>query len=361
MRVLTGILFACAVPSARGMVQPPAVVTTAPTASQAAPQPPPAAEVIAAFMEHVASGEFDPKAREFVIRSRARFSEPDERDFITFALAVLSPEFKKGIDASEAERPGEAADLFAELAQSPDPYLSVNAATLAAGSMLELEQIERCGTMLADVLKRHPTFERYTLCPEQFAFALGYSQVHLLDYDAARATLEGFLERYPQAPERLRVTATQIVTELSRRIPRRLGDVRDLLAFARRHLRHGDTGEQVKGRQAEAVAILNDLIDEAESREKSQASGAGKGGGQRGGAAGGSPGGGGAKQSQLYGGAAPETRLRRGQVKPGDAWGRMPPKEREAILQSLQQQFPGRYRELLEQYYRQLAEEPSAP
>ena len=41
-------------------------------------------------------------------------------------------------------------------------------------------------------------------------------------------------------------------------------------------------------------------------------------------------------------------------------WGRMPPKERERILQSMQEQFPNRYRELLEQYYEHLAKETPA-
>jgi hypothetical protein len=39
----------------------------------------------------------------------------------------------------------------------------------------------------------------------------------------------------------------------------------------------------------------------------------------------------------------------------------MPPKQREEILQSIQKQFPSRYRDLLEQYYKQLAKDQPAP
>ena len=45
------------------------------------------------------------------------------------------------------------------------------------------------------------------------------------------------------------------------------------------------------------------------------------------------------------------------QANPGDAWGAMPDAERAEILQVIQDSFPGRYRTLVEQYYRALAEE----
>jgi acyl-CoA reductase-like NAD-dependent aldehyde dehydrogenase len=44
-------------------------------------------------------------------------------------------------------------------------------------------------------------------------------------------------------------------------------------------------------------------------------------------------------------------------ARPGEVWGRMPPKEREKILQSLQRNFPARYRQLIEQYYTELGKE----
>ena len=38
-------------------------------------------------------------------------------------------------------------------------------------------------------------------------------------------------------------------------------------------------------------------------------------------------------------------------------WGKLPDAERDKILQSLRDRFPSRYRELVEQYYRALAED----
>jgi len=41
---------------------------------------------------------------------------------------------------------------------------------------------------------------------------------------------------------------------------------------------------------------------------------------------------------------------------PGDRWGEMRDKERDEVLQALKEKFPERYRELLEQYHKALAE-----
>ena len=43
---------------------------------------------------------------------------------------------------------------------------------------------------------------------------------------------------------------------------------------------------------------------------------------------------------------------------PGEMWGSMPPAERERILQALRESFPSRYRQLVEQYYEELAKKP---
>lgn len=336
--------------------------TSQPATSRPVDPPRPAEEVIDGFLRHVESHpQASAESRKFIQESRAKLATDSSNQFVVFSLAVLYPDFKKAVDLLEADRPGDAAAALERLAGEADPFLAVNSAILASTPLMELEELDRCLKLLTRIRKDHAPIDRYTLAPEQFEFALGYCQVHALDYVAAQETLEAFLRRYPNAPDRLRVIATQIVTELSRRVPRQLGDVRDLLVFARRHIRQGDTGEPVRQRQQEAVAMLDDLIKEAEEQEKSQSS-ASSGSKSRGGKSGQQPGqGGGAKQSQLYRGSAPDANLRRTQARPGEAWGRMPPREREAILQSMQQQFPGRYRELLEQYYKQLAKDSAAP
>jgi hypothetical protein len=40
-------------------------------------------------------------------------------------------------------------------------------------------------------------------------------------------------------------------------------------------------------------------------------------------------------------------------------WGNLPPKEREEALQEIGREFPAHYRQLIEQYFRDLANEPT--
>jgi hypothetical protein len=155
-----------------------------------------------------------------------------------------------------------------------------------------------------------------------------------------------------------------MLQELQARQPGGLGDVSDLMTYAGRRLTVGDPGKPVQTRQAEAVAILSKLIEEAEQREcgkkgckscggkgckKCQGSGAPKGN---------QPSGSPAQKSVLPLGPGRIGDLQRSpDAEPGEFWGKMRPEQREKILQSLRKNFPAQYRQLVEQYYKQLAKE----
>ena len=145
-----------------------------------------------------------------------------------------------------------------------------------------------------------------------------------------------------------------------------LVEVADLMAQAGRDLDTGQTGAQTRRRQHRAVDMLDALIRAAEEQQggrpqpgacqqcqgrgcpacsagRVQASGRPQG-----------P----AQSSGVVRGSAQAGPLRQAaEARPGEMWGRMRPEERDRILQSLNQAFPGRYRTLVEQYYRRLATE----
>lgn len=320
-----------------------------------APPPVPAEVVVRDFLRSVEAGRhYEPKAREFVLKKWPGGAVDSELgdDVIDLALSVLSPAFQQGLNLLDEDQIAEAADAFEQLSEADDPFLSVAAANHAATTLIEMEQIDRCQAMLDRVARDHKPIEKYTTASDQFRFMLGYCQVHNLAYEQAKGTFEDFLKHYPNAPERLRTAATQILTELSRREPGRLGDVRDLLSYARRRIGNGSTDDGVLDRQDEAVALLDDLIQEAEDQE--QQGQCDKDGDPDGGKK--NPGSG-AKRSTAPRGAQRVGELRRNRAKPGEMWGKMPPKQREQILQTLQRRFPSQYRELLEQYYKQLAKD----
>ena len=348
---------------------PPSLPTAPPSAAPTLPAksfPPriPIKTVVGDFLKAIENdASFDEKARAFVAESAVQAGATDSPDFITQSLAVLSPAFKSALDLEFDDKALEAANAFETLSRDANPYLAVAAANLAATTLIDQEQIERALDVLSNVESKHAPIEKHTTAHDRFLFMRGVCQVHALNYEGALASLEEFVGRYPDAPERLRVGAVQILTELSRRSPGRIGDVRDLLTYARRRIHTGETGKPVIERQKEAVSLLDSLIEEAEEQEKNQGGG---GDGEGGGGGGGSPEGnqqpgGGANQSNAPGGEQRDAKLRKAIAKPGDAWGRMPPRERDQILQALQKQYPSQYRELLEQYYRQLSKDASKP
>ena len=134
-----------------------------------------------------------------------------------------------------------------------------------------------------------------------------------------------------------------------------------------RMIRRSETGQPTRKRQEEVILTLDKLIELMREKEQSgggkgQGQGQGKGG-QQPGPGGPTPGGtqqpgGPAQQSQLPGGPSREGPLAEGRRDPtGEEWGNLRDAEREEAAQFLRERFPARYREILERYYRALAEE----
>ena len=147
-----------------------------------------------------------------------------------------------------------------------------------------------------------------------------------------------------------------MIAELQNRLPEQIGEVCDLMNYSARRLGHEDLGEPVQTRQQRIIELLDKLIEEAESQESSSSSSSGgSSGGGQGSQSPSNP----MQQSQLPGGAAKEGALRaRRRANPAEVWGTMPPAERQRILQALRDNFPSRYRQLVEQYYEELAKKP---
>jgi len=143
--------------------------------------------------------------------------------------------------------------------------------------------------------------------------------------------------------------------------------IADLMAEAGRDLGGGQTGASTRRRQQRAVEILDALIRAAEQQQgRPPQPGSCRQCGGRGcpacSSAGrtspsGTPRGPAQSSGAVQGSAEPGRLHEAAEARPGEMWGRMRPEERDRILQSLNQSFPGRYRTLVEQYYRRLATE----
>ena len=121
-------------------------------------------------------------------------------------------------------------------------------------------------------------------------------------------------------------------------IARRMNDVRRRLDFGR-------AGKQVQMVEQGVVDSLDKLIKKIE--EQQQQASSGSGGSQQGSQP--------MQDSRLPSMRAP-MQVEQRDIGSKSGWGDLPPKEREQALQQIGREFPGHYRELIEQYFRELAD-----
>ncbi|MBS3763738.1 MAG: tetratricopeptide repeat protein [Planctomycetes bacterium] len=293
--------------------------------------------------------------------SDATGSEGDP-DLIARALAIMQPDFQKALKYLNNEKPRKAVKLLEPALESKNPYLASNARFFLARARMQQENYEKAAALLKPLTEEQPPRTQYK--PHSL-FRLAISQTYLLKRDDALKSVSTFLRNYPHAPALLRDRAKMLFVQLMTYRKGSLKEVCDLMRYSRRRLKLDRLGETTQTRQERVVEILDKMIEEAQ-KQQNQGGGGGGGGGQgmaQAGGAGGapsgnSPSGGPANQSQLPGGASSMGELSR-EVKgrPGETWGNMPPKEREKALSHLKSQFPDRYRDLVEQYYKSLQEE----
>jgi len=306
------------------------------------------------FVEGIRSDSaVPPEARDLLSTAWADCQGCDAEEFLTQALAVLSPRFREGLDAYDADDYERCAEVMRGLSTDADPFVAVNAAAYEIKALIAREQIlEAQGlveTLLADGGLR---LARYSYFLSEMRFLQGFCLLADLQYAAARDALDSFLATHPDAAQRLVVMAQQMLAELANRVPERIGEVVDLMHYSRRRLNVGDTADKTRERQERIVALLDRLIEEAEEMEKSGAGTSGGSGRSRPDKTPRSP----MPDSRLPGGRSVEgTEREARRANPGEMWGAMPPAQREQVLQALRESFPSRYRRLVEQYYEDLA------
>jgi hypothetical protein len=169
--------------------------------------------------------------------------------------------------------------------------------------------------------------------------------------DALLEQVDGAPKRYVKLAELLRTDLKALEDESLDHIARRMENIE-------RHLGLGRADQKVRDIEDGVIASLDKMIKELEDQQNSsQQPSGGKGGGQQSGRAEGiKPGGSPAEQSTPAGGRGA------GEVDPrnlgeGDGWGNLPPKAREEAMQQIGQDFPSHYRDVIEQYFRKLADE----
>jgi hypothetical protein len=160
------------------------------------------------------------------------------------------------------------------------------------------------------------------------------------------------------------LTALKYFREVAERenVPRRYSELAKLLQFdwekksreeeiekisrqmndIRRRLGQGRTGEDTQEAEQNVLQSLERLIEKLEEQARRQQA---ESGGQ-----GNSP-----PDDARRAGLRASGEVDRREFSPGDHWGDLPPREREEALLRIEREFPSHYRDIIEQYFREMA------
>lgn len=305
----------------------------------------------------------DPQARQIVDEALADTADDVDAESLRIeVLTLLSEPFREAMDAYDGDDYAAAIEALAPLENDADPFLRAAARAYTARSLVQLARLVEAEARITTMLDEGEEALSYGLDEIELRYMLAYCLVQNLKHEQAETALETFLREYPDAPPRLAVTARQMLAELRRRVPESMGEVADLMNFSATRLSAADASPPVREAQDKVVALLDQLIEQAEEAEQqaqqmADAQQQNRDQQQQ------------QQQQQNPHQPAPQSTTPQGdpnagarrtgrRATPGEAWGALPEAQREQILQVLRERFPGRYRALVEQYYQSLAEEP---
>lgn len=184
------------------------------------------------------------------------------------------------------------------------------------------------------------------VAPDALLFYCGLCQHHLLKTENCTATLKRLLENEKQIPQRFAVVSQLMLTDLENLKPDSLDEVARLMADIRRRQSLHRSGRRVIQQEKDVIAKLDKMIEDLEKQmQQSQSSSQQSSSPQP------------MQESQNSGGQGSGDVAQR-QIDEGGAWGNVPPKKRAAVLAEMAKEMPPHYREVIEEYFRQLAKEP---
>jgi tetratricopeptide (TPR) repeat protein len=256
-------------------------------------------------------------------------------------LRARFPAYGTAVQQAQAGEPAAALALAKLVAETEDPYLRAHARYQLARVFLDGDDPERAAALLRELLEQD---RNRTPLDGEALFFFGEALREIPQAEQALRAFAGFLQFFPDAPERFRSSAQQQVAELMAQMDSPLHGIADSMKNVERRIKRTDTGKETQRRQDEIVAELQKIIEEIEERERQ---------------AGGGPGGLNNPSNPATKSALPDAGATRigalGKV-PGvaDRWGRAKDQERAAIETDVQQSLPPHYRKMLEEYYRKL-------
>jgi hypothetical protein len=171
----------------------------------------------------------------------------------------------------------------------------------------------------------------------------------LVQPDKARAALAQLMEHENTLPRRFQQVAQLVERDLSALEDESLDHIARRMRDVRRRLDYGRAGEKVQAVEKGVLDSLDKKIEDLEKQQQQQQQSASSGGSSQ--------------SSKPMEDSRPAElkapmQVDRREIGNQSGWGDLPPKEREQALQEVGREFPAHYRELIEDYFRELANEP---
>jgi hypothetical protein len=170
--------------------------------------------------------------------------------------------------------------------------------------------------------------------------------------DEARAALASLLQHEDALPRRYQQVAQLVQHDLSGLEDESLDHIARRMHDIRRRLDYGRAGAKVQAVEKSVLDSLDKKIEDLEKKQQQSQSPS---------AAGGSAKSLNPMQDSRIAELKAPMQVDRRDIGHQSGWGDLPPKEREQALQQIGREFPAHYRELIENYFRELANESTAP
>lgn len=185
--------------------------------------------------------------------------------------------------------------------------------------------------------------------PVALLFYRGIAYQQVIQKEPALSDLTQLLEREEELPRRYRDVSKLVVADLQPLESDSLDEISRMMDDIRRRQTLHRSGTRVRKEEDDVIQKLDKLIEDLEQQQQQQQMAASASNSPA------SP----AQDSTLKGGPAEGDVDQKAQG-PGEDWGDLPAKERAAAMAELAKDLPAHYRELIEEYYRKLAEDPNS-
>ncbi len=185
--------------------------------------------------------------------------------------------------------------------------------------------------------------------PAGYYFYLAVAHHGLAHKKEGLQALDALLAEVDQLPRRYRTLGELMREDLRRMKEGSLDQVARWMRDVERRLQLARAGRRVIKREDDIIAALDKMIEQLEKQQQQQQQQQNAGGGRNQSS---SP----AQDSAILGGSGPG-KVDRKNIGNSSGWGSLPPKKRQEALQEIGKNFPAHYRELIEEYFRRVAEQ----